>query len=255
MQTQLDIHKILTQIANMRMENDKLVDKSTKAPDKNEASKQSDTTGRKENKENIPINATTVDAKTNTKSSQERSSVIEISSDEDGAGSSRLRITDRTTKQNALRALSRQALESKDNTTLAELVRDFLEILKGSRSRVVTRDAFEVLEELSKKLEDSNKAAAPKRTKAKTSKEELSSEIAPITVQSRLRQRSTTVPKIETVKSLRTRLQALPKESTGAHLAKMMSDFCSALRATTGRTLTKDGMAFLEDVETRLRQS
>lgn len=184
--------------------------------------------------------------------------VISDSSDEEFKPSRRMA---RGTKQATLRLLTRRARSSKDNVTLADLLHQFIDTysLTGTRSRIVTRDAFDFLDVVVQQLEDpsgvlvhgSQPSTQSSGTFDSQTQSEETSQLE--STNSRLRQR---VPaqKMETVKALRLRLQSAPSAMTKAQLAKLLAEFCQAVRVTSGKTLTKDGIAFLEAVESRLRQ-
>ncbi|KAL5524673.1 hypothetical protein ACEPAF_9818 [Sanghuangporus sanghuang] len=181
--------------------------------------------------------------------------VISDSSDEGSIKPSRQ--MDRATKQATMRLLAKRARSATDNVSLADLLRKFLETysLTGTRSRVITRDAFDFLDTLIQQLENlSSVACNSQKTDSQLSRA-TSNQTQFESKQERLRQCPPMhTQKSETVKALRQRLQNGPQAMGNQELAKILSDFCVGVRSTTGKTLTKDGVAVLEGIESRLRQ-
>ncbi|KAL5501438.1 hypothetical protein ACEPAH_8698 [Sanghuangporus vaninii] len=182
--------------------------------------------------------------------------VISDSSDEGSIKPSRQ--MDRATKQATMRLLANRARSAIDNVSLADLLRKFLETysLTGTRSRVITRDAFDFLDTLVQQLENPSAFVACNSQKTDSQLSRVTSgQTQSESRQDRLRHRPPMhTQKSETVKALRQRLQNNPQAMGNQELAKILSDFCVAVRSTTGKTLTKDGVAVLEGVESRLRQ-
>ncbi|OCB87752.1 CK1/CK1 protein kinase [Sanghuangporus baumii] len=181
--------------------------------------------------------------------------VISDSSDEGSIKPSRQ--MDRATKQATMRLLAKRARSATDNVSLADLLRKFLETysLTGTRSRVITRDAFDFLDTLVQQLENLSSVACNSRKTDSQLSRATSNQTQFESKQERLRQRPPMhTQKSETVKALRQRLQNGPQAMGNQELAKILSDFCVGVRSTTGKTLTKDGVAVLEGIESRLRQ-
>ena len=279
---EVGLYDLLQEIANMRLENNKLVHPAEKRSDQKskDGDSQRPTNPSSSKDTNLSHDSESKDLQasreTRSRTDGDRNSkdrardrggtkqlgviVISDSDDEDLKPS---RQVARGTKQATLRLLTRRAREAGDNEVLADLLHQFLDMyeLAGTRSRVVTRDAFEFLDGLVLRIEElstgdgGEKDSRPQTRSSQMSESRTQSRDTSRmeSTNSRLRQR---VPaqKTETVKALRLRLQSSPSAMTNSHLSKLLAEFCQAVRATSGKTLTKDGVAFLESVETRLRK-
>ncbi|KAJ7794163.1 kinase-like domain-containing protein [Mycena olivaceomarginata] len=143
-----------------------------------------------------------------------------------------------TPKAYKLTKLTKRASEASDNTALSELVVEFVDLLKSYTSRTLTKEGFAFIDTLYKQLADPSVFVLPLRTsRQRSSDKSLQKEKEPAHV------------KLGVVARLR-------REVLGAHsnkaLAKMVEDFGSVTNKSTGRTVTKDGFAFLEGVAQRL---
>ncbi|EJC98848.1 CK1/CK1 protein kinase [Fomitiporia mediterranea MF3/22] len=219
---EVDIYHILEEIAKMRLDNTKLVKES------------------KRNANLLPVGK-----------SKTPPIVPNTTSDNSETPKAARPQADRATKQATLRLLTRRVREQQNdninaNTALADLLKRFLEMysLGGgvggrNRSRVITKDAFEFLDALVERLGTQSRLDNRDRS------------VLPPSSQQQPRE-----GKIETVRALRHRLLSLPSipPLSSIELSRILGDFCAAVRSTTGKTLTKDGVAFLEGVEERLRQ-
>ncbi|KAJ7366790.1 kinase-like domain-containing protein [Mycena albidolilacea] len=143
-----------------------------------------------------------------------------------------------TPKAYKLTKLTKRASEASDNIALSELVVEFVDLLKSYTSRTLTKEGFAFIDTLYKQLADPSVFVLPLRTsRQRSSDKSLQQEKEPAHV------------KLGVVARLR-------REVLGAHsnkaLAKMVEDFGSVTNKSTGRTVTKDGFAFLEGVAQRL---
>ena len=193
-------------------------------------------------------------SETSDKGTEYPSGVIVISDSSSDENVKPSRQMDRTTKQATMRLLVKRARSATDNTSIADLLQKFLETyaLTNTRSRFITRDAFEFLDVLVRQLEDPSVIASRKAESEFSCA--TSNDTRLESTEGRLRQRPPThMQKSETLKTLRQRIQNAPQTMSNQELAKVLSDFCAAVRLTTGKTLTKDGVAILEGIESRLR--
>ncbi|EMD39802.1 hypothetical protein CERSUDRAFT_112067 [Gelatoporia subvermispora B] len=155
---------------------------------------------------------------------------IVISSDEENVPAIR------GSKALLLTRLTKAIPQATDNATLARIVCDYVRVLQSNSSRTLTKDGAAVLDALQKQLADPDVFVAPVRTRSRTSAE--GAEDLP-------RQ-----AKLDKLLGLRC---TVGKAKDNAALAKMVAEFGSVIHRSNGRTITKDGFAFLEGLATRLR--
>lgn len=128
-----------------------------------------------------------------------------------------------------------------NNQALAQVVTDFVIFLQSNRSRTLTKEGFAFLDALYKQLEDPSVFIVPLRTSRTRNA-------------SQQQQEANHVPPRLKLDMLAT----LKREVTGATgnraLAKMVADFGTVINKSSGRTVTKDGFAFLEGLATRLKK-
>lgn len=177
---------------------------------------------------------------------QADTNVIIISSGDESDQYSRQ--IDRTTKQAAIRLLTLQALTATSNHQLAILLHRLVGTLQVNRSKVITKEAFEFFGTFTKQLGNPSIFEAMNLRGDKDSTKTESSNDS----HGRLRQRPPLAPKIETIRTLRTKLDSAPPSIGNAELSKMMDEFVAAVRSTSNKSLTKDGTAFLEGIAERL---
>ncbi|KAF7314193.1 Dual specificity kinase 1 [Mycena kentingensis (nom. inval.)] len=126
-----------------------------------------------------------------------------------------------------------------DNATLADCVLDFVEVLKSNSSRTLTKEAFAFLDALNKQLADPSVFMVPLRTsKQRSSDRSIQQEKEPAHV------------RLGVFASLRREVRGA---QSNKQLAQMVERFGQATNKSTGRTVTKDGFAFLEGMAERLR--
>ncbi|KAI0035189.1 kinase-like domain-containing protein [Vararia minispora EC-137] len=147
----------------------------------------------------------------------------------------------RHTKAARLLRLAQQTEAAVGNPQLAALVHAFRETL-ASTGRTLTKEGFAFLDGLHKQLADPDIFVFPLRT-SQAQRQRLS--------------RDQPRPREVTAEERRSRLCQLRTGVAHAQnnraLAKMVSDFGRMMDQSTAKRLTKDGLAFLEGVEERLR--
>lgn len=131
-----------------------------------------------------------------------------------------------------------------DNLALSHVVGDFVRVLRDSHSRNLTKEGFAVLDTLVKQLADPNAFAVPlRRNKSKGNALENENE-------------SDAVQRPRYAKA--TKLVSLRRDvrvaTSNTELATMVQDFGKVTDASNGRTITKDGYAFLDGLVARLRE-
>jgi casein kinase 1 len=128
-----------------------------------------------------------------------------------------------------------------DNNALSHVVLDFVAFLQSNRSRTLTKEGFAFLDALYKQLADPSVFVLPLRTSRTRSADKEQHQVLP--------------PEPRHVKL--DVLAALRREVTTASgnqaLAKMVADFGAVTNRSSGRTVTKDGFAFLEGLAARLK--
>jgi casein kinase 1 len=138
--------------------------------------------------------------------------------------------------------LTQAAGQAADNCALAQIMADFVKVLQSSSSRTLTREGFAFLDALHKQLADPSVYIVPLRTsKTRLPRSQQpppppSAEAAPHERRSRLN-------------VMRASLAEVKDNQT---LAGLVAEFGMLIDKAAGRKLTKDGMAFLEDVADRL---
>ncbi|KAF8895453.1 CK1/CK1 protein kinase [Infundibulicybe gibba] len=139
-------------------------------------------------------------------------------------------------KAHKLLKLTTKASEATDNVTLSGLVSEFVEVLQMNSSRTLTKEAFQFLDALYKQLADPSVFVVPMRTsKSRSSQDTGAKEPAHV--------------KLGVVARLRREVLVA---SNNKMLATMVSDFGKVTNKSSGRTITKDGFAFLEGLSERL---
>jgi casein kinase 1 len=149
----------------------------------------------------------------------------------------------RVTKAARITKLTQAAGQAMDNRVLAQITADFVKVLQSSNSRTLTREGFAFLDALHKQLADPSVFIVPLRTsKARSSRYQ--------------RQEPTDLPVEEAVQERRSRLNILrasvAKAQDNKSLAKLIAEFGTLIDKVAGRKLTKDGLAFLENMADRL---
>lgn len=154
-----------------------------------------------------------------------------------GAGPAEQRVT----KAARITKLTQAARQAVDNRVLAQITADFVKVLQSSNSRTLTREGFAFLDVLHKQLADPSVFIVPLRTSKTRSQ----------------RQGSTDLPAPEeAAQERRSRLNVLRasvgKAQDNKSLARLIAEFGTLTDKAAGRKLTKDGLAFLENMADRL---
>ncbi|KAJ7212183.1 kinase-like domain-containing protein [Mycena pura] len=135
--------------------------------------------------------------------------------------------------------LKKRAEEATDNTALSELVLEFVGILKSNSSRTLTKEGFAFLDTLYKQLADPSVFILPMRTsRQRSSDQRIQQENEPPHI------------KLGVVAGLRREVLGA---SNNKQLAQMVEKFGQVTNKSSGRTVTKDGFAFLEGMAQRLK--
>ena len=153
----------------------------------------------------------------------------------------------RVTKAARIAKLTQAAGQAADNRVLAQITTDFVKVLQSSNSRTLTREGFAFLDALHKQLADPSVFIVPLRSsKARSSRSQ----------QQQPQVEPTSPPAEEVAQERRSRLNVLRASLAKAHdnksLAKLIAEFGTLTDRAAGRKLTKDGMAFLENMADRL---
>ncbi|KAF9267465.1 CK1/CK1 protein kinase [Marasmius fiardii PR-910] len=140
-----------------------------------------------------------------------------------------------TPKAYKLSKLTGQVLKATDNHALAAKVTEFVAVMKSNTSRTLTKDGFGFLDALYKQLAEPSVFITPMRT-------------------SRSKDTPTPNPdphiKLGVVAQLRSEVT---QARNNRRLAEMVRDFGNVTNRSTGRTVTKDGFAFLEGLARQLQ--
>ncbi|KAF4617493.1 hypothetical protein D9613_006073 [Agrocybe pediades] len=166
---------------------------------------------------------------------QSTGDTIIISSDSEPGNPSPMRY--QAPKALRLNRLAQRATKATDNITLSAIVKEFVEILQMNSSRTLTKEALAFLDVLYKQLDDPSVFIKPTRTSRQQSFNEQVQEKEPAYV------------KLGVVARLRREVGQCRDNKA---LAALVSDFAKVTNKSTGRTVTKDGFAFLEGLSQRL---
>jgi casein kinase 1 len=152
----------------------------------------------------------------------------------------------RVTKAARIAKLTQAAGQAADNRVLAQITADFVKVLQSSNSRTLTREGFAFLDALHKQLADPSVFIVPLRTsKTRSSRS-----------QQQPQQQQEESPAEGAAQERRSRLNvlraSLAKAQDNKSLAKLITEFGTLIDKAVGRKLTKDGMAFLENMADRL---
>ncbi|KII86957.1 hypothetical protein PLICRDRAFT_43650 [Plicaturopsis crispa FD-325 SS-3] len=147
----------------------------------------------------------------------------------------------RMNKANQIMDLSRGLQAAADNATLADLVANFVEVLNSSRSKNLTKEGFFFLDTLYKQLADPSVFVVPLRTSRTRSSNSNKEQEEP-------------EPRHAKLSALATLRREVGMAPGNKRLADMVADFGALTNKSTGRTVTKDGLAFLEGLATRLKE-
>ncbi|KAJ6508887.1 kinase-like domain-containing protein [Mycena sanguinolenta] len=162
--------------------------------------------------------------------------IIDISSDSDEDTIPPPHLTPKAYKLNKL---TKRMSDASDNSAISELVVAFVDLLKSYTSRTLTKEGFAFIDALYKQLADPSVFALPARTsRQRSSDKSMQQDKEPAHV------------KLGVVARLRR--EVLTAQSNKA-LAKMVADFEQVSSNSVGRTITKDGFAFLDGVAERLK--
>lgn len=145
----------------------------------------------------------------------------------------------RIPKAAQLNKLTTAVSEATDNEALAHVVTNFAVFLQSNRSRTLTKEGFAFLDTLYKQLADPSVYVMPLRTSRSMDKEQQ-----PVGGADPRR------VKLDVLAALR---REVDTASGNRALAKMVADFGAVTNRSSGRTVTKDGFAFLEGLAARLR--
>src|ERR1700722_15566690 len=133
-----------------------------------------------------------------------------------------------------LRNLTLAVPGAPNNHSLAKIVSEFVSVLiQANRSRMLTKDGFAFLDVLQKQLAGPDALVLPlrmSRTRASSDKEKSQGQ-------------ELKCAKLGHIARLR---RDVREAKSSRQLAKMVSDFCAVTNVSGGRTITKDGFAFLE---------
>ena len=167
--------------------------------------------------------------------------VVVLEGDENAEPLGQKAAVTRLPKATALYQLTRRVPDAIDNVALARVVRDFWDVLQSSRSRTLTKEGFAFLDALHKQLADPSVFVAP----ARTSRPRASGASEGQEGSGR-----------ETRQGKMNKLFRLGVDARAAgsneQLARLVSEFGQVIFRSTGRTVTKDGLAFLNVVAARL---
>jgi casein kinase 1 len=164
--------------------------------------------------------------------------VIVISDDEDSQERAQhpAPMQARVTKANEIVRLTRAASNATDNGELAAVVFEFVRVLKDGRGKTLTREGFRFLDVLHKQLADPSVFIANSGLRALDSDPNL-----PI------------LDKNEKLVGVRRLKEEVARATRNTELGKMVAEFGELTTRGTTKTVTKDGVAFLEGLAARLK--
>lgn len=146
----------------------------------------------------------------------------------------------RIKKSERLSQLRLAVSKSTDNTALSKVVAEFVTVLKETgTSKTLTIEGFCFLDALYKQLGDPAVVVQPMRTSRTRS--------------TNLDQAPETQPAYVKLNLIARLKREVARASDNKALAQMVADFGAVTNRSSSRTITKDGLAFLEGLATRLQ--
>ena len=146
----------------------------------------------------------------------------------------------RLTKASQLMHLTRLVREATDNVALSRIVREFADLLDSSRSRTLTKEGFTFLDTLYKQLADPSVYVVPMRTSRKQN-------YAP---QENVDEWNSRAARVHKLLLLR---RKVTQTKTNKGLAQLVAEFGTCIDKSKNRTITKDSIAFLDQVASALK--
>ncbi|KAI4518927.1 kinase-like domain-containing protein [Schizophyllum commune] len=143
-------------------------------------------------------------------------------------------------KADLLRQLRVRVSSAATNEALAEIVAGFVEALRCNSSKTLTNAATDFLDALQKQLAQPSVFEVPVRTSQNSRASVM-----------RTRSREESQAKLGILARLKHDVRTA---RNNAALAAMVDDFSKATNKTSGKTITKDGFAFLEGLSQRLKE-
>lgn len=140
-------------------------------------------------------------------------------------------------KAEQLRVLTVAVADAPTNARLSELVARFVSVLtETNRSRTLTKEGIAFLDGLYTQLTGPEERAprTRKRTQMQTDKEQVPPSQVKLGILARLR-------------------REVGEMGSRRELARMVSEFSAVTKRSSGRTVTKDGFAFLEGLAAKLK--
>ncbi|KDQ62390.1 hypothetical protein JAAARDRAFT_149241 [Jaapia argillacea MUCL 33604] len=156
---------------------------------------------------------------------------------------------DRLPKARQLLELTADVLKAAENRELARLVADFVGVLKAHTSRTLTKEGFSFLDALHKQLADPSVFLVPLRT----SRNRNGRNSANGNQQGGDGEEEAPEPRHVKMNKLGALKRDVGVARNNREVAKMVVEFGAITNRSSGRTLTKDGLAFLEGVAMRLK--
>ena len=153
----------------------------------------------------------------------------------------------RLTKAARLTQLAREIVAAPDNKALARLVRDFVAAMQENRSKMLTKEGFAVVEALRRQLgEPGAPPVAPLRTSRSRSSNASADGSGGGSVAGAGEARQ---GKMNKLWRLGVDVRAA---GTNAQLAGMVGEFGAVINKSSGRTVTREGFAFLNQLAARI---
>ncbi|GJE98274.1 casein kinase 1 family protein [Phanerochaete sordida] len=168
------------------------------------------------------------------KNPEDAKGIVVISDSEVGTA-----LNARLTKAEQLAELARVTPNAVDNAMLAQIVRQFAEVLETSKSKALTKEGFAVLDAVHRQLADPSVFIVPMRTSRTRS--DTQQEAAP--------EGDARRAKMDKLFALR---RDVATAKSNRMLAKMVTEFGACIDKSRGRTVTKDAVGFLHNLADRL---
>jgi casein kinase 1 len=240
------VERVLNDLANLRLDARPVLGDRTPAANAVNKSK-----GNSQKKPLPVVKKPSVPIVSESQHSSLATNVIDISDDdvasEDSLPAPRDKIPTGTKLPKAvqLRQLASDVGRVGDNIALGHVVDEFVRILHDTGSRNLTKEGFAVLDALVKQLADPSVFVVPLRRTRTLRSSVLSSENG---AGEAAQPRRTKATKLVTLR------RGVHTAQSNKELADMVQDFGRVTDASNGRTITKDGYAFLEGLATRLKE-
>ncbi|EIN12763.1 CK1/CK1 protein kinase [Punctularia strigosozonata HHB-11173 SS5] len=233
-QQPVDVHGLLVELAQLRIDDRLVLGEKKIAPNVQEAVDRAKDEIKKPSKDSSENIITSGDSSDNDKVLDRPQDPI------------------RLPKAAQLRKIAVDITKTVDNHAMSKIVIDYVRVLKAANSsRTLTKDGFAVLDALYKQLADPSVYVLP-HTPMRTSRTRQGSQNDENSGQSNGRTAEVLLHRQKMNKLAELR-RSVARAQTNRELAQLIQEFGALTNRASGRTVTKDGFTFLEGIAERLK--